>query len=115
MAMDNQTLERVGFWDVLQRRAFAEQAIVDFTWANNKAPMIARLLEERPLDSTTTSTILDLFSKHNHSWAVCDVLRRVLPDNPSKRTLLEEAATEAMVEIPCCIVREPGAPHINAV
>ena len=114
-AMDNQTLERVGFWDVLQRRAFAEKAIEDFTWANNKAPMIARLLKDRPLDPTTTSTILELFSKHNHSWAVCDVLRKVLSDNPSKRTQLEEAATEAMVEIPCCIVREPGAAHINGV
>ena len=114
MAMDNQTLARVGFWDVLERRAFAEQAIVDFTWANNKAPMIARLLEERPLDSTTASTILEVFSKHNHSWAVCDVLRRVLSDNPSKRTDLEEAATEAMMEMPCCIAREPGAPHISA-
>ena len=112
--MDNQILEQVGFWDVLQRRAFAERAMEEFTWGNNKAVMIGRLLEERPLDAKTADAVLEIFSRHNHPWDACEVLRRVLTENPSKRTELEEAAAEAMVEMPCCILREQGANHGNA-
>ena len=113
--VDDQTLDSVGFWDNIQSQAFDKQEIAEFGWANKKATMIARLIERRPFNSATARVICDVFSKQHHSWSVCDVLRRVLAENPLKRAELEELAKEAMVAVPNCLFQKPGTPHIADV
>ena len=113
--VDNETLEKVGFWQSLYRKAIDERAMTEFSWANSKAVLIARLMERSSLNAATAGVICEVFGSQHHAWKACEELRKVLSENSLKRAEFERRATEAKVTMPSCLLQEPGTPHTGQV